>query len=269
MSAPREELLTHWEGEPVAALTRLLDVPRFEAWSALSSSNDRARTLAVDDAPAWTLVVAEQQSAGRGRGGRPWASPDGRGLWFSLLLRPERAARWELASLLTGIALARAVEDEARVPAGLKWPNDLWIRGRKAAGILCEVQRDHVVVGVGVNVRQRPGEFPAPLRERAVSLETAGGRPVARLTLLRRFVAEARRLLDPLPEELGADLRTEWGRRDVLLGRRVRVAGVVGRASGLDALGHLVLDTDAGASRSVAGGHVEIVESGDDAVGEE
>jgi BirA family biotin operon repressor/biotin-[acetyl-CoA-carboxylase] ligase len=168
-----------------------------------------------------------------------------------------------LASLVAGIALARAVEGEVGVRAGLKWPNDLWIRGRKAAGILCEVQGTAVVVGVGVNVRQRTADFPAELRSRAVSLAGAGGEDVSRLALMSRFLKEARPLLDPLPEELDDELQGEWHRRDVLLGRRLRVAGVEGRAAGLGPSGHLLLDTDAGDSRSVAGGHVQIIESRD------
>lgn len=260
MNAGGEGRLTHWEGEPVATLQGLLKVPHFEAWSVLSSTNDRVRSLAREGAPPWTTVVAESQTAGRGRSGSAWSSPAGAGLWFSFLLRPGRAVRSGLASFLAGIALARAVEGESGVPVGLKWPNDLWMQGRKAAGILCEVEDDGVVVGVGLNIRRRPDGFPPALRDEAISVEEAGGQSVSRFRLLRRFLAEARPLMDPLRSELDGEVRREWGRRDVLLGRRIRVAGLVGRAAGVDAAGHLVVDVDVGASRTVAGGHVEIVE---------
>lgn len=260
MSAGGREGLTHWEGEPVTLLEALLEVPRVEAWGELSSTNDRARTLAVAGAPGWTVVLAEEQTRGRGRSGSRWESPAGVGLWVSILLRAPGVARDGLVSILAGLALARAVEAEAGLPAGLKWPNDLWVDGRKAAGILCETEGDAVAVGIGVNVRQGVEALSAELRSRAGSLESAGGRRVSRLGLLRSVVRELRRFVDPPPAGLDDELLNEWRRRDVLLGRRVRVAGIVGRAAGLDPRGYLVLDTDGGESRPVAGGHVEIIE---------
>lgn len=252
--------LTHWEGEPVSTVEGLLEVPRFEAWGEISSTNDRIRTLAVDEAPAWTVVVAERQTSGRGRGGRSWSSPPGAGLWASILLRPPAAGTGGLLSILAGLALARAVEAESGVPIGLKWPNDLWVDGRKAAGILCEVEGDAVAVGIGVNVRPLPADVPSEVGARAVSLEEVAQHVVGRLSLLRRLVRELRRLVDRPVLRLDDDLLREWRRHDVLLGRRVRVAGIVGRAAGLGSGGHLVLDTDAGESRPVAAGHVEFLD---------
>lgn len=260
--------LTHWEGEPIRVWEALWEVPRLEAWHLLGSTNDRARELAAGGAPPFTVVVAEAQSEGRGRGGRRWHSPEGLGLWISVLLRPCAADAARLASLLVGVAASRAVE---RVTAGLrarlKWPNDVLLGGRKVAGVLCEATRDGgLVAGVGVNVRQRPGDFPPELRAHAISLEAARGGPVSRGVLAGALLAEMRELLARPPLRLDGALADEVAARDALVGRPVLLeGGAQGLARGIDASGRLRVEVTPGEVRPVVAGsvtalHVEALE---------
>ena len=118
-----------------------------------ASTNDRGRELALGGAPHGTVVVAERQTAGRGRQGRTWTAPPGRALTLSVLARME-PARMELLSLAVALAVCHACEETAAVECTVKWPNDVWIDGRKVAGILIEArpQEGWAIIGIGLNV---------------------------------------------------------------------------------------------------------------------
>lgn len=252
--------LTHWEGEPVSVREAVWGVPRVEAWASLSSTNDRGRELALDGTPAWTVVIAEHQSAGRGRAGRSWQSGRGAGLWTSLVLRPRSPAQGALLPLLTGIALARALEADpgaGGATVGLKWPNDVWLRGRKVAGVLCEAAEGAVVVGVGVNLRPPPGGYHSEHRGRAGDLEGVTGRPWSASRLLAGLLRELRRLQDPPVLRFDGPVARAWSRRDILRGRTVRVGDVVGRAAGVAPDGALRVERPDGSVTHVRAGHVD------------
>ena len=229
------------------------------------STNRVAMEMAETGAPHGTVVVADAQTAGRGRMGRRWESPAGKNLYVSLLLRPSiPTVDAPRLALVAGVALADAVE-AVGVPAALKWPNDLYCGGRKAAGILAEMASDpdgvrHVVIGVGLNVNVEEDDFPPELRGTATSLRIRAGREFRRVDVLAR-------LLDALGTRYGefigggfASLRDGWDRRDFLRGRRVllrRQGGEGwGTAVGLDAAGALRFLPDGGAS-------IESVHSGE------
>lgn len=254
------EPLTHWEGEPVRVWEEVWGIRELEAWPSLNSTNDRVLERARGGAGPWTVVVAEAQRRGRGRSRSPWHSPPGMGLWMSFLVRRHAAGGGLLSPLLAGLAVARAIESVAAVRADLKWPNDVWTGGRKVAGVLCESAGQQVVVGVGLNVRQREGDFPPELRAHAGSVEMSAGRPVGRPALAGALLAHARRLLDRPVVRLDDDLLAEIGRRDALRERRVRVDGVLGRALGVDAQGRLQVEVGPGIIRPVQAGHVELIE---------
>jgi BirA family biotin operon repressor/biotin-[acetyl-CoA-carboxylase] ligase len=195
---------------------------------------DRARA----GEPAGLVVVAEEQAAGRGRLGRSWVSPARAGLTFSVLLRPDLPpTRWAWVPLLAGVAVARAVREQAAVDADLKWPNDVLIAGRKVCGVLSEaVAPDAVVVGVGLNVTTRREELP---HDAATSLRLENAATTDRDTLLRATLRELGRVLaDP-------DL-TGYRELCSTIGRRVRLelpaASVEGTAEGVDEDGRLVVD---------------------------
>lgn len=251
--------MAHWQGEATSVWEAVWGVPRVEAWTTVPSTNDRARELARAGAPAWSVVVADHQSAGRGRAGHRWHSPPGSGLLTSVLLRPAVPAYAGLVPLLVGVALAKAIErlHPAGGLVGLKWPNDLWVGGGKCCGILCEGAGDAVVVGVGVNLRgaSRGGRVPGAPYEVA-SLEDATGRAWSPSALLGAFLRELRQVATILPPRFQGAPAADWARRDLLAGRRVEVGGVEGVAAGVGPDGALQVRRTDGTITAVRAGHV-------------
>lgn len=202
--------------------------------------------LLTPDLPEGAVAVCEEQTAGRGRLGRAWQAPAGEALLCSVLLHPppERAAA-EL-SLLGGLAAARVVEAELGAPAGLKWPNDVLVRGRKIAGVLAEGIAGTVVLGIGLNVNQSEASLPAAARVPAASLRTLDGVERDRAPLLVGLLGELERAYDAWRERGLAAVHPELSRRDALAGQRVRVGAATGVAAGFDVTGALLLDTGNG-----------------------
>jgi len=230
------------------------------------STNHRAMEMAENGSPHGTVVAADAQTCGRGRLGRRWESPPGKNLYVSLLLRPDippvEAPR---LSLVAGIALADAVEGMG-VPAALKWPNDLYLGDRKAAGILAEMASDpdrlrHVVIGVGINVNMGADDFPPEISGKATSLRIRAGCPFPRSAVLARFLdAFAGRYAEFLAGGFPA-LHDGWDRRDFLRGRRVllrrRGEGEWGVVEGVGPEGALRFRPDgAAAVEDVPGGEI-------------
>jgi len=230
------------------------------------STNRIAMEMAENGVPHGTVVVADAQTAGRGRMGRRWESPAGKNLYVSLLLRPSvPTVEAPLFALVAGVALADAVE-AVGVPASLKWPNDLYCGERKAAGILAEMASDpegvrHVVIGVGLNVNMEEADFPPELRGTATSLRICGGRTFRRVDVLALLLnAFGTRYAEFIAGGF-ASLRDGWDRRDLLRGRRVLLRRQVGEgwgtADGLDTAGALRFLPDGGpAIESVHSGEI-------------
>ncbi len=153
-------------------------------YPSVTSTNDVARAAAEGGAPSGTVVVADQQTAGRGRLARVWFSPPGQGLWTTVLVRPGAGRPGLLTRLtpLAGVAAALAIRKRCGVPVTLKWPNDLMVGGRKLGGILAESRMEpgptcrYAIIGLGLNVRQSAADFPAELVGRATSLAMEGAR---------------------------------------------------------------------------------------------
>jgi BirA family biotin operon repressor/biotin-[acetyl-CoA-carboxylase] ligase len=197
------------------------------------STNERAKGLALAGAPHGTLVTADEQTAGRGRQGREWTAPPRSALLLSVVLR-------ELDEMLP-LAAAVAVADAVPASATIKWPNDIWIDGRKLAGILVEgrPQEGWAVLGIGLNVSTE--RFPDELAEFATSLRLSGVDESADAVLAG--------LLRSLGDWLGApraDVLDAWRSRDALKGQSVRWTGGEGVADGIDDSGALVVQTSAG-----------------------
>ncbi len=205
----------------------------------IGSTNERAKELAAGGAPHGTLVTADEQSAGRGRQGRAWSAPAGSSILASLVLREFD----ELLPLVASVAVAEACE-AAGVNCSIKWPNDVWIDGRKVAGILVESrpQEGWAVLGVGLNVSTTADQLPEELREIATSLEIAARRSPSREAMLETVLATLEsRLADPRETALAA-----WAERDALAGRPVAWDGGQGTAAGVDGSGALLVDTEGG-----------------------
>ena len=245
-----------------------------EVVASVPTTMARAAELAAAGAPEGAPGVTEEQTEGRGRLGRAWVAPPGSSLLVSVVLRPPAAtdAVW-LTVAAAGVALAGAVDEVApgAAPAGLKWPNDLELGGRKAAGLLAEARLegtklegarlDAVLLGMGVNVGQEAGDFPAEVAGRATSVSLAAGAPVDRGELL---AAWAGRFLDGYAELCAGrpgPVLAAYRERLVTVGRQVRAdrigAGpVVGTAVDLTPAGALVVQTASGARVEVLAGDV-------------
>jgi BirA family biotin operon repressor/biotin-[acetyl-CoA-carboxylase] ligase len=231
-------------------------------WRAETDSTQRvARDLARAGAAEGTTVVAEAQTAGRGRLGRTWHSPPGVNVYVSVVLRPPVApALVPQLALVAGLAVADAVAATGLEPA-IKWPNDVLVGGRKVAGVLTEMEAEvervgHAVVGIGVNVNGTA--FPPDLREKATSLRIAAGRPVDRAAFTGRLLAALESRYATWLAGGFAALRDGWERRASLTGRAVRIAApdgeVAGRVRGIGADGALeVVRADGALARIVAG----------------
>lgn len=206
------------------------------------STNLRAVELAAAGAPHGTLVTASEQTAGRGRQGRAWTAPPGSALLMSVVVRG--LERHHALPLAVPVAVCEACEAAAApVRCEIKWPNDVWVEGRKLAGILIEgrPQEGWTVVGIGVNVTTAPEQFPPELRESATSLaQHATGASVEGLLgeLLPRMAGWA----GAPPERVLA----AWRDRDALAGGRVRWAGGEGTARGVAPSGALIVETSDG-----------------------
>ena len=225
------------------------------------STNDHARELALGGAPHGTVVVAERQTAGRGRQGRTWSAPPGRALTLSAIARLTAPALEQLP-LAVAVAVCEACEAVAPVTCRIKWPNDVWIEGRKAAGVLIEARPldGWAVIGIGLNVDTASGEFPPELREMAASLRSATGRPTDREAALTALLARLASWLPRLEDQRA--VAAAFRERDALQGARIAwtSAGIrrAGEARGIDDDGALVVFTDDGGRVRLDAGEVHL-----------
>jgi len=228
------------------------------AYPRLGSTNDRAGELARAGAPEGTLIVADEQTAGRGRSGRPWHTPAGTGLAFSLVLRPSGLASREIAAigLIGAMGCIEALAEYGLQPE-LKWPNDVLLNGAKVGGILAEAswtgaELDHVVLGIGLNVREArlpEVEFPA------TSVEQSLGKPVGREALLLKVLAATDRWYGRLLE---GTAHPDWEARLAYRGRRVAISNGKGEQVGV----LLGLTRQAGIRMTIEGDEPVVFESG-------
>jgi BirA family transcriptional regulator, biotin operon repressor / biotin---[acetyl-CoA-carboxylase] ligase len=222
----------------------MLGTPRLHL-RATDSTSTRARELALAGAPHGTLVTAGEQSAGRGRQGRAWSAPPGRSVLMSLVLRDPPT----LLPLAAAVAVAEVCGPAARI----KWPNDVLLDGRKAAGILVEGRpfEGWAVLGIGLNVAVRASDLPDELRATATGL---GREPADVEPTLRELLAALERRL----AEDGETTLAAWRERDALLGREIAWNGGTGVAAGVDGSGKLVVELPGGGKTSLGAGEVHL-----------
>jgi BirA family biotin operon repressor/biotin-[acetyl-CoA-carboxylase] ligase len=228
------------------ALTRALDPDgyRVEVLESTSSTNAVVAARAREGEPHGLVVVAEEQTAGRGRLDRSWVSPPRAGLTFSVLVRPSGPLNW--VPLLGGLGVAQALRRHTEVDTVLKWPNDVLINGKKVAGLLAEVVAGAVVLGIGLNVTTRRSELPIP---EATSLSLEGATSTDRVTVLKA-------VLRGISDALGDDTRSSYRALCSTLGQQVRLElpgdeSVTGTAEAIDDEGRLVVDGTAYAAGDV------------------
>jgi BirA family biotin operon repressor/biotin-[acetyl-CoA-carboxylase] ligase len=233
-----------------------------------TSTNDVVEKLARDGVKEGVVVFAESQTKGRGRLGRVWTSPTRKGLWFSILLRPDlRPQETTQLTVAAATALWRAIHEETSLSPEIKWPNDILIRGKKVVGILTELSAEvdrvkHVTLGVGVDVNLTAGEFPMELRKIATSLRIESGKPVCRAELATTILRELDRDYARVCNGKFAEVADEWEEHCTTIGQRVVISmgdrRLRGRAESLDDDGALVLRTEHGRLERVIGGDVTL-----------
>ena len=229
----------------------------------VGSTNIEAKRLAAEGAPEGTVVVAEEQGSGRGRLERKFFSPRG-GIWFSVILRPsflpQEAPK---CTLLAAVSVAMAMEHFG-FHVGIKWPNDILHEGKKLVGILTEMSAEmdrinSIVIGTGINVNIGEKEFPEDLRGTATSLMLIKGEPIPRIAFFRTVLESMEGLYRTVCKEGFSPVMKAWRRYAITLGQEVQVIGVgqgerfTGRAVDIDEDGALLIDTESGRRRVVAG----------------
>ena len=229
-----------------------------------SSTNDVAEKLARDGVREGVVVFAESQTKGRGRLGRKWLSPTRKGLWFSVLLRPNfRPQETTQLTVISATALRRAIKTVCSVTADIKWPNDILIGGKKVCGILTEMSAEvdrvrHVILGIGVDVNQT--EFPAELRKLATSLKIEAGEEISRAELAVEILRELDADYARVCAGKFSEVADEWESACVTIGKNVTVhvgdRKFRGRAESLDDDGALLVRTEHGHLERIIGGDV-------------
>jgi BirA family biotin operon repressor/biotin-[acetyl-CoA-carboxylase] ligase len=232
------------------------------------TTNDAARELGHRGAPEGSLAIAEGQTRGRGRLGRGWVSPAGKGIYLSMLLRPNIAPHEAFKlTLLAAVATAVAVTSTGLTP-NIKWPNDVLIGGRKVAGILTEIEAEadrvnQAVVGIGVNVNTTASLFPRAMRAQVTSLRLESGTKFSRLRLLQRLLAAFEERYELLKAGRFEEVLAEWRALDATLGSRVRAVllegEVEGEARDIDRDGALLIADDSGREWRITAGDIEIL----------
>lgn len=231
------------------------------------STQTVAQELADSGAMEGTVVLAEGQARGKGRMGRNWFSPIGKGIWISIILRPpispSRAGR---ISLTSAIAVAEAIEEVAGLPALIKWPNDILIGKKKVGGILIEMTAEmdlvkFIILGIGVNVNQ--DKFSEELKGKALSLKQEKGEEVSRLSLLQEILRRLDNYYLSLKEGEFEAIANRWRKLSVTLRKQIRVSFqgeiVEGQATDIDSDGALLLRLDSGFVKRLMGGEVTII----------
>ncbi len=236
------------------------------------STNLQARLLAEQGAADGTVVIADQQSSGKGRMGRYWISPKGVNLYLSIILRPDIQLRHATQmTFLTAVAVAEAIESCGSFTPQLKWPNDVLLNGKKVAGLLNELNAEteqihFMILGVGVNLNMTDDQFPADLRTPATSLLLAGGKRISRLEFARTLLQKTDQHYARYLAEGFAPILAAWEKRCNMLGRRVEVdyqhSRLTGVVKGLDEAGALLLTLPNGAEERVLAGDVKLLPEG-------
>jgi BirA family biotin operon repressor/biotin-[acetyl-CoA-carboxylase] ligase len=236
----------------------------------LDSTNSKAYQLALNGAKEGEVVISESQEKGRGRLGRQWFSPPFLNLYLSVILRPKISPHQaSLITLMAAVATADAIQKFSGLVPLIKWPNDILLRDRKAAGLLNEIHSEmdrihFVILGIGVNLNMDEKMFSKEIRAVATSLKIEMGQTVSRKAFLQFFLKELEKWYSIFLEEGGAVILKAWRDRAHIKGRQVKVTSfgetVAGIAIDVDSDGALILETEDGKQKRVVAGDIEYKE---------
>lgn len=239
-----------------------------ELLNTTTSTQEDARRLAEAGAPEGTIVLAEEQTGGRGRMGKKFFSPFGKGIWMSILLRPKQPLHLtQQLTLLTGVAVRRAILKTTGVEAGIKWPNDLLIDGKKICGILLESATEddmvrYCIAGIGISVNLKEEDYPEELRSIATSLRIVNGQNVDRNELICSILNEMETLYELYNEQGFESIAALWESASVTMNREVSVHSprgiLTGTAAGLHSSGALLVRNADGELVPVFSGDIRI-----------
>lgn len=235
----------------------------------VTSTNDVAKKFVDDDAPEGTVIIAEQQTAGRSRSKNDWISPEG-GIWMTLVLKPEvnllEASR---LTIVTGVALAKTLHDEFNINAGIKWPNDILIDNKKICGILTEAVTDHdklkaVLIGVGIDVNVSQSDIPESLQDVVTTVKEELDEELNRAEILKVFFSIFEELYEEYKQGKFKHIIAEWRRLSSTTGNRVKVykdgKALVADAVGIDNQGALIVELDDGSLEKIISGECIILD---------
>jgi len=238
---------------------------KIHSYESTDSTNDVAHRLAQSGSPEGTVVFSESQSKGRGRMGRHWVSPKGKGIYFSLILRPDVSpAEAPKITLMSAVAVAAAVRKITNLSALIKWPNDILVNDRKVCGILTEMSAEvntvsYIVLGIGINVNTGVEHLP----KEATSLKHEIGKEISRVELAREILRELERQYHIFKEKGFKKIIEEWKSLSHTLGEEVKISchgrKIEGTAIDLDATGALVVRLDNGFREHITAGDVVMV----------
>lgn len=239
-------------------------------FESIDSTNSYAKKIAAEGCEDGTVVIADVQTAGRGRLGRTWDSTGGKGIWMSVVLRPSGSLEdVQIITLAASVAVVNALKGAVGVEAGIKWPNDIILKGKKVCGILTEMSSEidrinYLVIGIGVNVNHNPEDFPESLRDSATSLKShsADGFILERSQIIKRILVELEVIYKKVLNGSIPEIVQAWKRYSVTLGREVKLkikdCEHVGVAKDVTADGKLVVSCNDGIVREVMSGEVQV-----------
>lgn len=233
----------------------------------VDSTNNKAKSLAAQGASDGAIVVSETQSGGRGRLARGWVTPYAKGIWLSVILKPDFLPQEApKCTLMAAVAVVKAIEHVAKIKTGIKWPNDILYEGKKLVGILTEMNAEmdkinYVVIGMGINVNLDVADFTDELQSIATSLSLIKGEKISRVELLCEVLRQLEDVYQSVREQGFSDTLAQWRKYSITLGQHVNVIGqnktFDGIAVDIDKDGALMVKTN-GEIRTVLAGDVSI-----------
>ena len=246
---------------------------RIFAFETLGSTNDFAKRLAQKAERNGTLVLTNEQTKGRGRQGRSWYAPRNSGLWFSIILEPVQPTdKFGIVSLLAAVAVAKTIEQTTSLNPDLKWPNDVLINSKKVSGILIESQFSNnrpvsLILGFGLNINQKHGDFPEEIREIATSLREQTKHGIDRVSLLIKLLHNLEHLYFEFNDGNSNLIIKAWEERCSFLGKYVSVkqsgGEIGGRFENLDEYGRMVLRLETGEIKHLNSGEQAVIHGGE------
>ncbi|ADU73267.1 BirA family biotin operon repressor/biotin-[acetyl-CoA-carboxylase] ligase [Acetivibrio thermocellus AD2] len=267
------DIINSWEIKEGLG-TRIIG-QNIHCFSEIDSTNNYAKTLAQKGCDDGTVVLAEHQTQGRGRLGRSWDSMGGKGIWMSIVLRPAVGLEdVQIITLAAAVAVVLAFKKVMGIDAGIKWPNDIVLDGKKVCGILTEMSMEmerinFLILGIGINFSHEESEFPEEIRDRATSLgiylKEKKGMDISRFKrshLIRAILSELEEVYDMINEGKAGVIVEEWKKYSVTLGKEVvikyREEQYTGIAQDVDQSGRLIVKQDDGTVREILSGEVSV-----------